>query len=265
MQDRYAGDVGDYGKFALLRALTCGPKDNLALSVVWCRYPNENHNGDGRHLAYLDRNDFAVLDPKLHTALRNLVLSDRRSLSAIERSAILPPSTVYFSDLVMDAAVGPQLGEVRTNRRREWRERALSMTSTTDLVFFDPDNGIETASIPKTHPKAGKYIYWEDLIPFWRRGQSLVVYHHLNRTASASAQTEALRTRFTEHLGSAAFLLPLLFRRGSCRHFWIVGQPKHMSYLKERVIGFLSGGWKHPFNKVEYKGLADIQNIGVID
>jgi len=45
MQDRYAGDVGDFVKLGLLRAISPGRK----LGVAWYRYPDEAHNGDGRH------------------------------------------------------------------------------------------------------------------------------------------------------------------------------------------------------------------------
>src|ERR1700684_4163658 len=40
MQDRYVGDVGDFGKFGLLRAL-CGESHPLPLKlgVVWYRFP----------------------------------------------------------------------------------------------------------------------------------------------------------------------------------------------------------------------------------
>ena len=51
MQDRYAGDVGDFVKLGLLRALSPGRK----LGMAWYRYPDESHNGDGRHITYLDQ------------------------------------------------------------------------------------------------------------------------------------------------------------------------------------------------------------------
>jgi hypothetical protein len=54
VQDRYAGDLGDYLKFGLLRWLV--PLDSLAslrLGVVWYRTLDEAHNADGRHIAYL--------------------------------------------------------------------------------------------------------------------------------------------------------------------------------------------------------------------
>ena len=49
VQNRYAGDIGDYLKLAILRALSRGYR----LGIAWWLYPDESHNGDGRHIGYL--------------------------------------------------------------------------------------------------------------------------------------------------------------------------------------------------------------------
>ena len=56
MQDRYAGDVDDYVKLALLRALAPGRK----LGVAWYLYPDEDHNADGRHVSYITAAELVV-------------------------------------------------------------------------------------------------------------------------------------------------------------------------------------------------------------
>ncbi len=56
MQDRYAGDLGDFLKLGLLRWLVA-PSFGAAperLGVVWYLAPDESHNADGKHVAYLD-------------------------------------------------------------------------------------------------------------------------------------------------------------------------------------------------------------------
>lgn len=247
MQDRYVGDVGDFGKFSLLRAMAGGHAP-LRLGVVWCRFPDEGHNGDGRHVAYLDRQDYAALDPGLHETLKSLVSDGRRSLSAVQSSGILPHGTIYFEEPVHSASPDRAGPAARALVREGWRQRALAATVRADLVFFDPDNGIEARSVPLTHPRAGKYVFWDDLIPFWERGQSLVIYHHLNRTASAGEQEEGLRVLFRRRLGDLPLLLPLLFRRGSCRHFWIVGQNRHATTLRAAVQRLFAGGWGEHFS-----------------
>lgn len=54
VQDRYAGDLGDYLKFGLLRSLasTDSPA-SLRLGVVWYWTLDEAHNADGKHIGYL--------------------------------------------------------------------------------------------------------------------------------------------------------------------------------------------------------------------
>lgn len=49
MQDRYAGDIGDYVKLAMLRSLSAGKR----LGILWWLYPDESHNQDGKHVSYL--------------------------------------------------------------------------------------------------------------------------------------------------------------------------------------------------------------------
>ena len=104
MQDRYAGDVGDFGKFGLLRHLCGETAQNRHLTlkpgVIWYRVADETHNGDGRHISYLkksaknvkdksveDDNDprFRDCDADLYDALKKMVLPDRqRSIRSIE-------------------------------------------------------------------------------------------------------------------------------------------------------------------------------------
>ena len=248
MQDRYVGDVGDFGKFALLRALCGGTDQSLRLAVVWCTYPDKSHNGDGRHLAYLERPEFAVLNSNLHEILRGLVKGGRRSLVAVEEAGVLPPETSFFLDTTVRNEVRSGSGARRVAYRRIWRERALLATRSADMVFFDPDNGIEAASIPAGHPRAGKYVFWDDLLPFWKSGPVTNCLSSPSRTASAARQTETLRTQFFERLGPIAFLTPLLFRRGSCRHLWIVGQAQHSLRLDQLSSQFLANGWDRHFD-----------------
>jgi hypothetical protein len=57
MQNRYAGDVGDFMKFGLLRHLAAPPEAGgagLSVGLNWYLAPDEDHNADGKHIAYLD-------------------------------------------------------------------------------------------------------------------------------------------------------------------------------------------------------------------
>ena len=56
MQDRYAGDIGDFGKYGLLRAL-CG--EALRLGVLWYAFEGDRKRApnDGKRIDYLDPPD----------------------------------------------------------------------------------------------------------------------------------------------------------------------------------------------------------------
>jgi hypothetical protein len=245
MQNRYVGDVGDFGKYALLRSIIAG--NAFRLGVIWCLYRDEMHNSDGRYIGYLDRAEYRDLDPILHDCLRRIVRSGRRSVWTISRAGIFLAGTIFFeAPLSIHNYIGSTPAK-RVVARRKWLLRALDVTLDCDVVFFDPDNGLEIPSVPKYRPKAGKYIFLDELRAFWDRGQSVIVYHHLNRTASAMDQTGVLKRRLTENFPDAGLILPVLFRRGSCRHFWIIAQDRHRSGLEDRVRALLNSKWRDHF------------------
>jgi hypothetical protein len=248
MQNRYVGDVGDYGKYALLRAL-CGPETShsVRLGVVWCLFPDEKFNNDGRHISYLGSSEFAQLDANLHATLSAIISEGRRGISAICEAACLPGGTVFCSELISPPGGTRTDPRERIRQRNAWLQECLHQTRECEFVFLDPDNGLEVASVPKHHPKAGKYIYWDELAPFWRRGNTLLVYHHLNRTVSAARQVEALKARFKAELTGAA-IIPLVFRRGSSRVFWLAHDGGTLGReLENRAADLLNGGWSRHF------------------
>jgi len=199
MRDNYVGDVGDFYKYALLRRL-CGHTDvsqpKRKLGVVWYLYPDPCKETDGLHLDYLNedkREKFRPVDPELYDALEQLVQEDARSVREVERRAILPRDTCYYA--VPLSFSGQEKGaqaaiESRIRYREQWLQGALTATEGCDLVFFDPDNGLEVKSTAYHHDKGAKFAFYRELLPFWERGQSLVIYQHRNRHETAEEQTQ---------------------------------------------------------------------------
>jgi hypothetical protein len=56
VQDRYAGDLGDFLKFGLLRQHATGDGHDrpMRLGVVRYRTADDSHNADGKHVGYLE-------------------------------------------------------------------------------------------------------------------------------------------------------------------------------------------------------------------
>ena len=171
MQDRYAGDVGDFVKLGLLRALSPGHQ----LGVAWYRFPDESHNQDGRHITYLDQPErYQHLDPTLFYHLRNIV-KEARSISSL-----LPvlDGAVSFDESVDTSNVVPR---ERRDWRRSWFGRAMEQLSTCDLVFADPDNGvIDDDDRRKGRAKFGKQMPLAELQKL-AQGRCAVIYHHNTR------------------------------------------------------------------------------------
>lgn len=202
------------------------------MAVIWYLFSDENHNSDGRHVSYLKDPDLARLDPDLHAALGKIVKNNRRNVRAIAASGILPADTTFFSTTIHDRKNEIRLlRAARARKRAIWLKKALASAKDHQLVFLDPDNGLETASVQHHSPKSGKYVFWNEVTEFWEAGHSLIIYHHLNRTATVARQAELLKAKFRERFPDAPILRHFLARRGSCRHFWIIGRDEHAQAL----------------------------------
>lgn len=173
MKDQYVGDVSDFLKYALLRALS--DDRDFPASVIWMR-TNDDGRGDGQKLGYLSQpSRHRELDPQLFDSLAAMVSQGSRSLGAIEHAGLLPGAE-YMSEVLSD--------ELRQRQRYFERARALSISR--PLVFFDPDNGLEVSSVSKGQRMSSKYLYWDEVQETFARGQSVIVYQHFPRVERQS-------------------------------------------------------------------------------
>lgn len=173
MQDRYSGDIGDYVKLAILRALAPGQ----TLGIGWWLYPDETHNGDGRHIGYLDQpQTWRGFDPACFDHLKTVVASGERRVAALEDEGLLP-GAVYFREPVPTGG----LSGARRLARAAWLERLRATVEPCDLIFLDPDNGFETKGFDLGAAKAGKSVALAELQALQRSGRALLVYHHQTR------------------------------------------------------------------------------------
>ena len=248
MQDRYAGDIGDYGKYGLLRWLCRADGHGAAfrLGIRWYLFDGGEPDApnDGRHIQYLS-NPTPVekllrdCDPELYDELKKLVLNGMRCIDTIEHGGILPSDTLFHSTpLKFDNA--PQK-EAKRAMRQEWTEAGLAAVEESEVVFVDPDNGLEIPSTGRFGKKGPKFVYYDDLLPCWERGQSLIIYHHANR--KKLSYEVAQRCTELRHELSGAKPVALRFRRRSPRVYFVLAQPHHEKRLNARVQSFLDSDW----------------------
>ena len=248
MQDRYAGDVGDFGKYGLLRWL-CGPDARgpaLRLGVLWYRFEDATP-GDGKHVSYLEpplAQEFRKCDPDLFQQMLSIVHGER-SIAAVETSGALPPGTAFFGDKLAFERHEPRAS--RELKRREWLEAGLRAVVHADLVFADPDNGLEIPSVGRLRTKGPKYVYYDDLRACWDRGQSLVVYQHITRNRTAEEQIAARHAELREHLEDVEDIVTLRWRRFTSRAYFVIPAAVHADRLAARCRTFLASSWGRHF------------------
>lgn len=191
MQNRYAADVGDFGKFQLLRYLF--KNTSYSLSQLWYMYPDESHNSDGMYIDYFEK--VKGFDEELESSFKTII-QNNRNVKALEKANLLK-NTKFFSDIIYDETLF---------FRKEWFKKALSFSKNSDVILTDADNGIATKCdrVNKTieildfeklskKPKSGKYIFYDEIQALVQECKCLIVYHHLNRCFAHDLQIEVLK------------------------------------------------------------------------
>ena len=172
MKNQYFGDINDFRKYGLLRSLLRA--GNVKLLIAWM-LTNADHKrpGDGNFTRYLNEVDkYSACDPELHGWLRRWVHEEgTRAVSLIEDSDLLGDTT-FYSEGVPDGH----------NGRQRWAKGLYGAARGANLVFLDPDNGIEIPSKPCGRKDSSKYVFWAEIEGLWRDGKSLLIYQHFTRT-----------------------------------------------------------------------------------
>ena len=218
MKDQYFGDVDDYRKHGLLREILAWA--NVRLGVCWMLTAPDSRT-DGGHLAYLDNpKKYRVFDCELFDWLQETMnrYPDRRT-AQIEAAGLLP-GAVYFAELLPDGHAS----------RKAWFAGCRCKLAACDLVFFDPDNGLER-SVAFGRRQSHKFLYWAEVRKTFSAGASVLVYRHFPREARA-AYIERMAERLQIETGAPAvfaFSTPHVV-------FLLAAQERHAASFREVVL-----------------------------
>lgn len=186
MQDQYVGDIGDFAKYGLLRAVSGVPGEvgQKRLGVAWW-YVKGNRvtsssSGDGRLTGYLNAPErWRDLDDELFDALKWLVCRGCRSVEGIEASGVLGSATFHRRRVPADV-----------EEREAWFKSVVHWLNDgdPDIVFADPDNGLypddgfrgaRAANRKRISPREFREL---------AEGRTAIVYHHFHRGYSHDEQ-----------------------------------------------------------------------------
>jgi len=259
VQDRYAADVGDFFKLALLERLRTPTEVGeaaLSLGIVWYLVDDERHNNDGKHIMYLDPGSRAgrvlrPISPGVYDALAH-VAAGERSVRRIEESGALTPGTVSFAERLRLGDLASHDRAARRARRADWLDRAVASIADCDLVCLDPDNGIRRDDHPvgPHRNRSEKHSYLSEVATLAGDARSLVAYHHADRSAPVSEQAHRRMDDLAHGLGREP-LAAVKTSRGTARLFLVVPADRHRARISNRLAALAIGPTAEEFTVID--------------
>ena len=193
MQDCYVGDIGDFANHGLLRVLCGTPQDpvpGMKLGIIW--YRNESEDRYGNEIGYLNpsnynRQTYQACDADLYCELQTLVgrsieRDEERRIEDSINSPILPCETLHYKLPI------PRPANIASRRR--WFNEAMAKTAGCDVIFLNPDTGIDWNGRAKL-----RYVHhWElERLLGGTKEKIVVIYQHAQRTDWVANNTRRLR------------------------------------------------------------------------
>ena len=244
MQHHFVGDVGDFGKYGLLRAVTgrCSEaQQQLTLGVIWYL----NHR---KAVEYLDNPDcYSDCDPCLFDELAKTVSDESRRkqpLDRVEASEVLgDPALTDFYRVPIPSGKEP--------RERWWKE-AHEHLEAFQVVFLDPDNSLKTSTRRGTSPR---HAYLDEVEPLVVRGQTAIIYQSYGRNEHTEQMAE-WRSALVEELKLQFEPVILRFDPAvnppKIRAFIILPAKDHAALISERLDQLLTGPWGRFFSRFRH-------------
>jgi hypothetical protein len=182
--------------------------------------------------------------PVCYDRLAQILKNNQRTLTQVEKSGILPSTTLYYRTAIpapQTPCFSSPAREAQTRLRATWFDEAFTKLSESDVVFLDPDNGLAPRRCKKHLRSSVKYIFEDEVAVWVKRGQSVVLYQHQQRRSLSEQVSE-------QHKILAAWKLchVVSFHRRAARIYYILPAEDHEHRISERLTRFLTGEWgKH--------------------
>jgi hypothetical protein len=174
MKNQYVGDINDFKKYGLIEAISrvFGSK----VLFVWML--TSSHDGDWNKTAYLDQPaKYQALSPGIFDVLKKIVENREREIDdnidnilALEKNPLFKDYT-FINDFLKDNA----------DEREKYFKNVYDKAKNCDLIFLDPDNGIEVQSHEYGKKQSSKYVYWREIETLTGMKKDILIYQHFPR------------------------------------------------------------------------------------
>lgn len=231
MKNQYIGDIGDYGKYSLLRFL----KDTgIEIGVNWYLTPDDGRT-DGNHTEYLSDIRMRIYDPEVYDAMKRIAYRENKAIQMVEQNEILSGMSFYHEMMDFSRLHWRE----RPEARQRWHERAMLALRDASLIFADPDNSLSIRKKP-TNKDAQKYILPAEISDYYHRNQQIMYYHHRSRKTADGWLKE--KQQIKEYIPDAK-LLALSFHRWNARTYIFVLHENKFDFYTRILKEFLETSW----------------------
>ena len=247
MQNRFIGDIGDFGKYGLLRCLC---KSGLRMGINWY-LTDDGIDSAGNLTDYLltAYKGYVECDQELYEKLHNIVYVENvRTVDKIEKSGLFPKGTEFYSRLLKSDK----------HYREKWFEESLKQLSHSDLIFLDPDNNILMNEIGYNYRKDGSlYAFPSEIANYYFRGHSLIIYNHANRQPVVDyfRRFDFIKTN---PIFKDARVLVMKYNRQQVRYYLFVLKPEDVKLIEDCLDNMIASPWgrKWKWDKPHFEKLA---------
>ena len=243
MKNQYICDIGDYGKYSLLRAFA---KAGIKIGVNWYLTADDGST-DGKYTDYLEQDKLRRYDPDVFTELRLIFHKKSRSVLDIEKNSVVPSAVFYSKPIPIKGTPGE-----RAEQRVKWFEESMTMLADAELIFMDPDNGLlENGDAGKLG--AEKFVYPEEVQKCFEAGKNVVYYCHRGRRKLNDWFD--YKSFMFERVPEAKPIV-LTYHRGTQRSYiFLIHQEDYIRY--KNIAYSFADRWRPLFNE-EYTNLGDV-------
>jgi hypothetical protein len=268
VQDKYVGDIGDYGKFGLLRFLSKACPE-ISIGINWYYVGSETdkgENSDGRFIEYLDEkpeeSDLQKCDPGLIEILREIVLKNRRKVSELMKENIVPGATYYAEPLEYSS---PSDSGKNKSIREEWFDKSAKTLEKSDIIFTDEDNGVQVSSVSPYSRKGKKYISYDEIEQYYKIGKSIIIYNHhsMEKSEKYLGRFVQIKNRLKIDIDCMDILT---FSKYSGRDYVFIIQSEHRKNIKKALDEFKKSRWfaTMAFNQRNWESFQQIIGNGCL-
>ena len=229
MKNQYVGDIGDFGKYSLLREFS---ERGIKVGVNWYLTEDDGSN-DGKFTGYLNKGDLRRYSPQIFDVLKKVVSKHGKSVEDIEKSGVISGAIFYKECLRPIGTPGD-----REQERMSWFQESIYELEGAELIFLDPDNGLYRNDDASARG-AEKYILPEEVESYFLSGKNVVYYCHKGRRPENQWQ-EYKRMMF-DRLQDAK-PLAITYHKGSQRSYiFLIHDKDYENY--ERIIENFVSRW----------------------